>query len=328
MKNLFSVLCMFFLSSSAFAQGPFSPAADSIGSNAIHKDSNIIFSWVSNCSVTRGLQNITNISGPFANVGDETFVSGKADGSVVSLGDGGYAIIALNNPLVNHDGYDFAVFENGFYDVVNSGYFLELAFVEISSNGVDFFRFPNESLTPIEIQTSTFETTDPTQINGFAGNFKASYGTPFDLQFMDTVLGIDINNITHLKIIDVVGTIDSAYASYDSYGRIINDPYPTDFGPGGFDLDAVALIDSSLVNSVFSLPILRVKMYPNPAENTLNFTGNVNFSMVSIHNVLGILELQEPIIQNQLDVSALLPGVYILNIQSKMGVYSTKFLKL
>jgi hypothetical protein len=47
-----------------------------------------------------------------------------------------------------------------------------------------------------------------------------------------------------VRVVDVVGSIDPAYARRDSDGRIVNDPWPTDFpiiGNGGFDLDAIGV---------------------------------------------------------------------------------------
>ena len=326
-KFKYVFILFYALGLSAFAQGPFSPAADSIGSTAIHKDSNIIYGWVNSCVITRGLQNILNSSGPLASVGDETMVYGKANLGVVSLGDGGSATITLTNPIANHNGYDFALYENGFYDAVNGGYFLELAFVEVSSNGQDFYRFPNQSLTPTDVQTGSFGVTDPTQITGFAGKYRGLYGTPFDLSVMDTVVGLDINSISHIKIIDVIGTIDTAYASYDSYGRVVNDPYPTEFSSGGFDLDAIALIDSSLVTGIKNLRNTRIKLYPNPAQNMIYFSGVYTSFNMAVYDIQGNMVLQQPVMNNQLDISTIPSGLYFVSIQTKTGVVVRKFLK-
>ena len=62
---------------------------------------------------------------------------------MVSLGKGGSITLSFDPPVSNGDGWDFAVFENGFEDT-----FLELAYVEVSSDGVVFVRFDNASLTP------------------------------------------------------------------------------------------------------------------------------------------------------------------------------------
>ena len=58
------------------------------------------------------------------------------------------------NHIRDVNGYDFAVFENGFFSGYNTGggsvsgqMLAELAYVEVSSNGTDFVRFPCVSLT-------------------------------------------------------------------------------------------------------------------------------------------------------------------------------------
>ncbi len=267
-----------------FAQsGPYSPAADSAGSDAISKDSIIISGWVTNVQVFRGFQDVSQ-GGPLASVGDESLATGKADGQVVSLGDSGVALITLDEPLADHQGVDFAVFENGLYDMANGGYFLELAFVEVSSNGTDFYRIPNASLTDTQVQVGTFGTLDPTMINGLAGKYRTGYGTPFDLSVLDTVAGLDLSAVTHIRIVDVIGSVQDTYASYDSHGRKVNDPWPTPFGSSGFDLDAVALIDETLL----SIPVAEkqsIEVYPNPA------TGSIRISSLGHQNIHGLLEV-------------------------------------
>ena len=54
--------------------------------------------------------------------------------------------------------------------------------------------------------------------------------------------------------------MNNLYASYDSQGNIINDPFPTPFETGGFDLDAIGVIhsfvgiqESTSTHSKFSL---------------------------------------------------------------------------
>tara|TARA_R110002050_G_scaffold300786_1_gene472686 strand:+ start:25352 stop:26338 length:987 start_codon:yes stop_codon:yes gene_type:complete len=328
MKKLFFLFIILTIASSSIAQGPFSPAADSLGSTAIHMDSTAIVGWVNNVSITRGPQDISKVSGPLANVGDANSVYGKADGNVLSLGDGGSVIITLSHPFSNKPSFDFAVFENGFYDQGNGGYFLELAFVEVSSDGVNFYRFPNRSLTNTDVQTSTFGTTDPTNIDGFAGKYAMTYGTPFDLLELDSVNGLDINRITHLKIIDVVGSINSSYATYDSKNNIINDPYPTNFGSSGFDLDAVALLDSSLATGIEEMGQGMVTVYPNPATQSIHVSGTFTGAELSILDMNGNQVIIREWSSGLIDVSFLPKGVYLIVIKSNTKIIKSKFLKI
>jgi hypothetical protein len=62
------------------------------------------------------------------------------------------------------------------------------------------------------------------------------------LQELVGINELNTDSITHVKIIDVVGSLLNEYCSRDAMGRKINDPWPTPFASSGFDLDAVAVI--------------------------------------------------------------------------------------
>lgn len=246
------------------AQGPFAPPANQTGSAAIHKDSAIIINWATNATITRGWQNISDTTLGKTTVGNDTSAVGKSGvNGVVSLGDGGSAILTFSSPIKNGQGADFVVFENAFNST-----FLEFAFVEVSSDGTTFFRFDAVSLSQDTLQFDNNATIDATNINNLAGKYQAQYGTPFDLDELSGVNGLDINNISHVKIIDVIGSINPTYATFDSQLNTINDPFPTPFPSGGFDLDAVGVIHS-LSTSINENTKIALKFYPNPMQNEL-----------------------------------------------------------
>ncbi len=235
------------------AQGPFPPAAGQTGSNAIAKDSSIIKSWATGVDVVRGYVQISDTSVYAAGSNRATF--GKpsnalqtAEGNsvnIVSLGDGGMATLTFDRLIVDGPGADFAVFENSFGDT-----FLEVAFVEVSSDGIHFSRFPAISLTDSDTQIGPWDEIDPTNLHNLAGKYRQGFGTPFDLSEIPYDPLVDVNAIRFVRIIDVVGSIDAAFATYDSEGNIVNDPYPTPFDTGGFDLDGVAVINGNVQNSL------------------------------------------------------------------------------
>ena len=150
---------------------PLFDAAVSNGSTkAIQKDSVIFKSWATACTVTRGYQNIDNQSLGFATVGiDENGTLKAGVNSVVSLGDAGVAVLEFAIPIKNGEGADFAVFENGFNSGVNQ--YLELAFVEVSSDGINYVRFPAISKINAAVQTGSFATTDAALIYNLAGKY-------------------------------------------------------------------------------------------------------------------------------------------------------------
>ena len=234
-------LFVFLLSLFTSAQS-YPPAAGQPGSTAMFKDSSAFISWANTCRITRGYQDISNPTLGWASVGDSTMALGKAQvNGVVSLGDGGWAICGFQYPIQNGPGADFAVFENGFGD-----YFLELATVEVSSDGINFFPFPSHSLTDTLVQKGSFDSLKPIHLNNLAGKYRSGFGTPFDLAELQGISGLDLNAIGFVKIRDVVGCIQNTYASRDTQGNKINDPWPTPFASGGFDLDAVGVIHQNM----------------------------------------------------------------------------------
>jgi hypothetical protein len=257
----FATWLLLLVISKSWAGGPYSPVAGEPGSKAIHKDSTAIVSWATGIEVQRGYINAADTSVYHSGSNRATFghpsnALGTATGasvSVVSLGDGGIATLSFDRPIFNGPGPDFAVFENSFSDV-----YLELAFVEVSSDGANFVRFPAVSLTQYDTQVGGFGSLDPTNIHNFAGKYRQGYGTPFDLEELKDSSNIDINNVRFVRIIDVVGCIDCEFATFDSQGNVVNDPWPSPFESGGFDLEAVAVINGGapyIMASYDNLPL-------------------------------------------------------------------------
>ncbi|MBC8010745.1 MAG: hypothetical protein H7067_11695 [Burkholderiales bacterium] len=233
--------------------GPYPGMAGTEGSDAVAMNDAAIVAWATGAAeLVRGPINLSNLAqgyaffGTAANALGPVLSANPADVfDTVSLGDGGSITLTFAQPIRDGEGWDFAVFENGFSYAGESLAFLELAFVEVSSNGVDFFRFPAVSLTPTDTQVGTFEWIDPTDLYNLAGKHLQGWGTPFDLAALATAATadprLDLATITHVRLVDVVGSIQPTYARLDSLGNVINGPWPTPFNTGGFDLDAVAV---------------------------------------------------------------------------------------
>ena len=239
-----SFLIMALVPVSLWAQ--FAPAQNQPGTTAMHADSSAFVAWATGCVAEPGPMNITNPGGGNAGAGwPASNVIGYPEGTmgVTCLGDGGMATVTFASPICNRPGPDFAVFENGFENAQAPGYwFLELGFVEVSSDGENFFRFPAYSNTQTETQLGGMGCIDPSQIHNLASKYGAMYGTPFELDEVPDDPLLDKEHITHVRIVDVVGCIDPEYATYDCQGNPVNDPWPTSFASGGMDLDAVGVI--------------------------------------------------------------------------------------
>lgn len=214
--------------------GPYAPAAEQAGSTAVSRSSPSIQAWADGY--------LDYLPGP--NVDALWQVPGNALGAaqgtstdVVALGDGGSITLSFAGALFNGPGYDFAVFENGFSDT-----FLELAWVEVSSDGSRFVRFPGFSFTANPV--GGFGTLDPTNLDGLAGKYRQGWGTPFDLAQLAGRDGLDVNDVRYVRIVDIVGD-ETALDDYPAnFGgpHPIYDPYPTVIS-GGFDLDGVGAMN-------------------------------------------------------------------------------------
>jgi hypothetical protein len=203
-----------------------------------------------NSDPTKGLGPIgTTSDGQTASLGDldaTQIAAGAVPGSVT---------LGFATPFANGSGWDLAVFENAFafFPPNEDKWFAELAYVEVSSDGSNYARFPSVSLTTPETlfvpdfgtgPLRDFAGIDPTDTHNLAGVHSGLVGTPFDLAELEThplVVGgeLDLQAVRFVRLVDVPGN----GSFLDSLGNGILDTWVTtdlQFGNGGFDLDAVA----------------------------------------------------------------------------------------
>ncbi|PKP54205.1 MAG: secretion protein [Bacteroidetes bacterium HGW-Bacteroidetes-1] len=305
--------------------GQYAPPAGQEGTDAIHADSSIFVAWAAECSIVRGLVQIDDPEKGYASFGEITAGTGKADLNAISLGDGGAAILQFAIPLRNGPGADFAVFENSFDDL-----FLELAHVEASSDGVHYERFPSVSLTQTEIQIATFGTIEAQKVNNLAGKYRGLYGVPFDLNDLPQSSDIDLNRITHIRVIDVVGTLNPINGSQDAQGHMINDPWPTPFPSSGFDLDAVGVIHNENNTGFEEFSGIIFSVFPNPFTNVITiYSDDIESSMVSLFDLNGQKIFEHQIFgqNNSIPLASLKSGIYLLKIENAESIYSFKIFK-
>ncbi len=231
------------------------PTAESPGSTAIHMSSNSILAWADGyLDVQYGTDVDTAWMTPEKALGPAEGTSFE----IVSLGRGGQITLTFPNGIGDRPGADFAVFENAIDDD-----FLELAHVEVSSDGTNFVRFPNYSYTAANVLS--FGSVNTRLIYGLAGKYRQGYGTPFDLNELRIAYNaqlagntdfssifatsltnnfplLDLNHITRVRFVDIVGDGSAREAA----GFVIYDPYPTT-GSAGFDLDAVGVLNESFI---------------------------------------------------------------------------------
>lgn len=323
MKKLLSI---FLVILPLLSVAQFAPPAGQEGTTAINADSSVFVGWATGCVVERGPMRIDKPELGFASFGTPEEALGKADDSLlVSLGDGGNAVLTFASPICNGPGPDFAVFENPLKWAVDTTlYFLELAFVEVSSDGENYVRFPAVTNLPETPQVTSFQCTDPSLINNFAGKYMPHYGTPFDMDELPETEFLNKDSIVYVRIVDVVGCIKPDYATFDSEGHVVNDPWPTPFESSGFDLDAVGVIHDLAHYSVPSFDRLAVDLVPNPVCDQLTILGE-SIQSVSIYSIDGQLLMTTE--SASVDLSDLAPGLYLVRVVNDGKTIVKKLIK-
>jgi hypothetical protein len=215
--------------------GPYPPAAGQTGSDAIINTDPRFVEWAS------GYSNYVEGNPINATYATPTGCLGPASTSTTShlaeLGDGGQITLSFATPIIaGSSGPDFAVFGNA----LDSTY-LKLAYVDVSEDGVHWYREPNYSLTPGTIATFG-NNMDPTNISGLAGKYMVGYGVPFSL----TAAGLSEAN--YVRLVDIVGD----GSNLDSAGNPIYDPYPNS---NGFNVSGVGVINTVPEPGTLSLAI-------------------------------------------------------------------------
>lgn len=305
----------------------FAPAQDKPGTTAMHADSSAFVAWATECTVKRGPMRIDKPENGLASYGGDSLALGKPGGTydVVSLGDGGAAVLTFASPIYNGPGPDFAVFENGFANAMNPDtWALELAFVEVSSDGEHFFRFPAVTYVQNETQLGNAGSIDPAQLHNFASKYGAFYGTPFDLDEVEDNDLLDKNKVTHIRIVDVVGNIDPEYATTDSEGHIINDPWPTGFASSGMDLDAVGVIHDLAHFDVPENVATDIAIYPNPVKDRLTVKAE-SLQTVEVFNLMGQRVLSTT--TATVDMGSLNQGIYFVRIAADGKTVTKRIVK-
>lgn len=262
---------------------PFAPAAGESGTTAVHMSSSTMVAWADGYT---NMQFGANVAEGWKTPNKAL---GHADGNsfdVVVLGRRGRITLTFAQGIADGTGFDFAVFENSVSDT-----FLELAWVEVSSDGIHFVRFPNYSYTGDPVPA--FGAVDPTFIYGLAGKYRQGYGTPFDLAELQLVADaiqagshdftagyvsaftnrfqyFDASSVHYVRIVDIAGD----GLDLESEGYAIYDPYPTAI-TAGFDLDAVGVMNQPAPSGVVQM----ISFEPTPHQK--RSFGSVELDAVS-----------------------------------------------
>jgi hypothetical protein len=187
-----------------------------------------------------------------------------------SLGAGGSITLRMDPPIVDGAGTDLIVCENPFFVIGTPFSFVEAMHVEVSTNGVDFARFPSRYVGP-QAPVPEFTGVNPALYRGLAGVMPVSANPPaveplhvveaggdaFDLDALAddplvVSLVVDPWNIRYVRLLDV-----EAGVGKDSQGAEI-----WDCGTGttsSADVDAVVGVNT-LPNQIGGRPKVEVDL--------------------------------------------------------------------
>lgn len=173
--------------------------------------------------------------------------------NVLSLGKNGNITLGFDVTITDKQGMDFIVFENPFHlSAQQDQIYAELLYVEVSTDNVNFARFPSISNTPGPGMVYPDDVTnlagvnpvyvhmDENDIDPF--NPDTAGGDAFDLSDLSNhpmvQSGVvDLQNINYIRLIDIVGD----GSNLDSNGDPIYDA--TDMLDNGADIDAISVIN-------------------------------------------------------------------------------------
>jgi hypothetical protein len=157
-------------------------------------------------------------------------------------------------------------------------------------------------------------------INNLAGKYGAGFGTPFNLDDLSGISELDINKVTTIRLIDVIGSIGMSGCN-DNSGLKINDPFPTNFPTGGFDLDAVGAIHFMAHTSVMEHATPVVSIFPNPCTDQLNINVLPGRYTLSLYGIAGNAVFTGQFTDNIcVATGKLATGVYYARITDENGI--------
>ena len=235
------------------------PAGDGVptSSAAVNYVNPIFGAWATTVIDYSPAGGISEINPDFTNYAKALGAVTGDNFDIVSLGDlsqgqmssnvqPGEITLAFDVTISDKTGPDFVVFENGLIEAGSGNAFAELAYVEVSSDGTNFARFPSISMNTNSV--GAYAALDARNVYNLAGKHSnsdtGSWGTPFDLMSIaaDPLVQsniVDISDIHYIRIIDIPGN-----GNYlDSNSNSIYDAWLTG-GSGGFDLEAIGVLNS------------------------------------------------------------------------------------
>jgi len=231
---------------------------------------------------------------------------------ILSIGIGGEIIVGFKDFfIVDGDGIDFVIFENAFFNPINEGIFAEPAVVSVSLDGINYTEFPFDSATLVGLAgiTPTIGSVEPAK-------YPACGGDGFDI----STIGMD-----KVKFIKIKDKSDLIYTLNED-----NKFYNPKVLISGFDLDAVAGLNLESITSVqdISSDSIHTMIY-NQNSETIEIINPDNKNLtIQLINLEGkLIETKLIFDSQQINISNLVAGTYLIRIIDGQKVYSRKIIK-
>jgi hypothetical protein len=204
-----------------------------------------------------------------------------------------------------------------------------------NENNVDFRKsFYDKTIDLEEGFSKGYYTADKNSIYFYDNKFYVVYISD------DGFISFNKNNKMYLKILDInLNMIAEKEFSVANYGLnavsievhnnkcfILGIIKKTNFiKPYLLELDL-----DSMISSTIEKDIDKISVYPNPAANRLNLVFEDNMSknlIANIYDSKGSLVKSETMLDNEINITNLAQGLYLINIESEGKRYSSKFIK-
>jgi hypothetical protein len=147
------------------------------------------------------------------------------------------------------------------------------------------------------------------------------------------VIGLDTNGL--LKWQKTIGGTDEDHLQYAI--ELANNNYmifgnsqsgisglKTEVCRGSFDYWLVEIANNYGISDLLET---KIYIYPNPTTSSLTINGITNINTAEVYNISGKLLLTKQLNTNQLDISSLAKGLYLIKLSTEEGSLVSKFVK-
>ncbi len=258
------------------------------------------------------------------------------------LNSGVSSIYVMNNSMGNYAADDFTfTSESAIETIFIPGFYISTIDISTVGTAINLFIYtdledkPSEypaTVGAAELEIRNLDFSDPSisiNDNNFTIDIATINGSPFVLPEGKYWLVFNVNvpasgNVWSWFYGNTSEFQNGKIHDEGNYGGYL--PW-TNFLDIGMDGGALAFrIEGSVVANVLDNELSKTEITPNPAKNNFNIISNLNIKKVKIFSILGKLIYSENY-TNQIDISKLEKGLYLVNIDTENGTIVKKMIK-